>query len=1026
MMIQEPCGCCAGGRHVAAIPTIWNAPGRPELERRIARYSDARARMMTGLADSRRPALAKLTTRDPSDPSIALLDAWAMVEDVLTFYDERIANEGYLRTATDRQSLVEIAGLVGYQPRPGVAASTYLAFEMETDNDARLEAGIRVRSVPKPGQESQTFETIEDIDARAALNALLPQTRRPQVIPFEAALIVETLWLDGAQTGLSSGDLLLLYFDDEPGHQFLRTIVDVRPEQDELPDRPSVATRTRVQLAHVDVRLLAIFHKLLDGAGDFDFAQMASHLALGADVPELIAAMPVPLPPPAGPPDKFLDLRTDLQRILEVPEPVAPHKSETIGPDALIAALGPRKRSLGRRETAQPIGPDDGAAGVASALAGLPPRRLFDAWRRSQADAPAVDRGAQVFALRRIVSLFGHNAPPQVVAEGETRPWTVAPDENANVLHLESVVPEILAGTHLVIRSFDVVTPPGERIRIRPFIRIFRTAISTSVMNRVAYGLGGPLTRVEVKPGWWSVTASSGDFMGRLFMLALQMATIYGASERLTLSDEPDESPLGTCAPSGPSVLGAPALDLPSDTIRLDRLIDGLTPGRTIVVTGTKATIGGDGRVRSLGVAAAEVATVVRVSHEVEPSQPDGATRTHVQLAAPLSNCYVRSSVRILGNVALATHGETRSEILGSGDARVSRQTFRTQPGPLTYVPADDPSGVSTTLEVRVDDVRWTQVPGAEGPGPADQVFYSAPAGERALVQFGDGIEGARPRTGQQNIRATYRVGIGAQANVEPHSISTLITRPLGLKAVTNPLSATGGAGPDAQEAIRQRAPLAVSALDRLVSVGDHADFALRFAGVAKAVATQLPIEGRSSVHVTIAAEGDASIDPDDGLTRRLKRALRASGDPLLPVFVAARERALLVLSASIRLLPNHRWSVVEPQVRAAVLRRFSFEGRAIGEDALLSDVIDAIQGCDGVDFVDIEGWGAIHEGSVERLATDLGEMLSPAAGASPPERIAVPPARQTANGRARAAGLAYLDPRLPQTFRLSEAPHVR
>jgi len=63
-----------------------------------------------------------LKTRDPSDPAIALLDSWALVADVLSFYQERIANEGYLRTALERRSVLELARLIGYQLRPGVAA----------------------------------------------------------------------------------------------------------------------------------------------------------------------------------------------------------------------------------------------------------------------------------------------------------------------------------------------------------------------------------------------------------------------------------------------------------------------------------------------------------------------------------------------------------------------------------------------------------------------------------------------------------------------------------------------------------------------------------------------------------------------------------------------------------------------------------------------------------------------------------------------------------------------------------------
>ena len=44
---------------------------------------------------------------------------------MLTFYQERIANEAYLRTATERVSLLELARLIDYELRPGVAASTY-------------------------------------------------------------------------------------------------------------------------------------------------------------------------------------------------------------------------------------------------------------------------------------------------------------------------------------------------------------------------------------------------------------------------------------------------------------------------------------------------------------------------------------------------------------------------------------------------------------------------------------------------------------------------------------------------------------------------------------------------------------------------------------------------------------------------------------------------------------------------------------------------------------------------------------
>src|SRR6185436_20539055 len=91
-----------------------------------------KASMIAQLSGSGIPELRKLRTRDDDDFTIALLDSWAMVCDVLAFYQERIANESYLLTATERTSIINLSRLIGYVLRPGVAASTWMAFTLET------------------------------------------------------------------------------------------------------------------------------------------------------------------------------------------------------------------------------------------------------------------------------------------------------------------------------------------------------------------------------------------------------------------------------------------------------------------------------------------------------------------------------------------------------------------------------------------------------------------------------------------------------------------------------------------------------------------------------------------------------------------------------------------------------------------------------------------------------------------------------------------------------------------------------
>jgi hypothetical protein len=136
------------------MPTA-NRPGLDALSYRVGTHATFLETMKARLSSADFPELRGLTTRSADDPSIALLDGWATIGDVLTFYQERIANEGYLRTAVERRSLLELARLVGYRPRPGVAASVPLAFTMESGPHVVIPAGARSQSLP--GAELQSL-----------------------------------------------------------------------------------------------------------------------------------------------------------------------------------------------------------------------------------------------------------------------------------------------------------------------------------------------------------------------------------------------------------------------------------------------------------------------------------------------------------------------------------------------------------------------------------------------------------------------------------------------------------------------------------------------------------------------------------------------------------------------------------------------------------------------------------------------------------------------------------------------------
>ena len=52
---------------------------------------------------------------------LQVLEWWAYLADVLSFYNERYANESYLGTATQPGNIANLAALLGYQPSPGIA-----------------------------------------------------------------------------------------------------------------------------------------------------------------------------------------------------------------------------------------------------------------------------------------------------------------------------------------------------------------------------------------------------------------------------------------------------------------------------------------------------------------------------------------------------------------------------------------------------------------------------------------------------------------------------------------------------------------------------------------------------------------------------------------------------------------------------------------------------------------------------------------------------------------------------------------
>jgi uncharacterized phage protein gp47/JayE len=433
--------------------------------------------------------------------------------------------------------------------------------------------------------------------------------------------------------------------------------------------------------------------------------------------------------------------------------------------------------------------------------------------------------------------------------------------------------------------------------------------------------------------------------------------------------------------------------DLDDRTVlELDELCEGLMPGRPIIVAGTRTDLP--------GVRGVELAMIGLVEHRTNPAVAAGPAHTFITLSAALTYTYAGAGLRIAANVVRATHGETRSEILGSGNATQARQCFTLRAGPLTFVPAPTPTGARSTLSVHVNGLPWTETSELATAGPADRVYTTLTNDAATIVTFGDGVHGVRLPTAENNVTATYNVGVGAAANVAAQTLSRLESPPAGVQAVSNPLPAWGGTDAESRDDIRRNAPASLLARKRLASLDDFAHYARTFAGVAKATAARIGPGHYGSIHLTLAGQNGAPLDPSGDLAANLSAALRRLADPPQSFALGSFDRVMLLVGASVELTADLDWETVEPAIRAALIATFAFSARDFGQAAFKSEAIAAIARVPGVMNVVVDRFMGVAD-----AAPHQADQCS--AGADG----VVPQAARRTGASTQAAQIVFLDP---------------
>lgn len=983
----EECSCC----EVGIPPTpgeINNRFGLPAIAYRVGTYASFRQAMIEDIAQS--PELADWTVRQSDDYGIALMEMWAYLADILTFYQERIANEAFLRTALHRDTIMRLASMLDYKLNPGVAAITYLAFFVEEGSKVHIPVGLRVQSVSGQDEKPQKFETIETLLADARLNQVRvfpkPQPANPFCLESTEGFLKPQLASYIAE-GIASGDQFVVFSRGKNGTVEEKEVVALEEQETltKLAWTPEIQSDARDLLNSISFKFVRKFrlfaynapvrylHSYVDGNGDLKWKEIKEGDVVTVDSTTIDYAFDLPSSSTIYLDSIYDDLEIGTQILIPVRgESSGEAPIASVAANALYRLWNSSTKdhfyTMNISERDQAISDhgyrDEGLSGYIYSRQEHGTTPLYQLWNSSKADHfytvdsnerdQAISNGYMDEGIAGYV--FSRQEP------GTTplyRLWN--PTKEDHFYTTKAIERN---------RAVNICGYTYEDI-IVGYIYASNAVLTTVTSTRQVANEKGPLNATVTE-----ITVA--DIIPPIENL--REVEIYElAGPEIILWDKyyPDEiSENANCV-----------------YVPLNQL-DSIEPERTLIldddqsdpqaVTVTRhmvrfTTVKNYSEIRSMMIKEAWIAVNQHSYWKAQfqrLSARIGQSRAIEVIARKLSNMdpevdhlaitftpslkrSLNSKTAVLyGNVTEATHGETVSgEIVGSGDASIGFQEFILKKPPTTFIPAPNaPRGAKNTLEVRIAGVLWKEVESLYGQIFNDRVYTARVNDESKMsVRFGDGKTGARLPAGQDNVVATYRQGLGNEGNVRANSLTTQLDRPIGLKSVTNPKQAEGGTDPESLQEARLNAPNTVRTFERAISLRDYEDLARSYTGIAKARANSEIEDEVEAIHLTVAGEYGATIEIGSKLYDDLISYLDLHRDSNRILDVIPHKTIPLVLEAVIQVdYPAYLEENVIAAARTAVLNYFDFNNLQLGQGIHLSDMYAVLQGVEGVIAVDI------------------------------------------------------------------------
>ena len=874
------------------------------------------------------------------DLAVQILEWWAYLGDILTFYNERIANESYLRTAKFPASAAALVALIGYQPRPAIGAVGQVAAlrnAAQPDEPLVLPAGLALASVATSDVPTQTFETSAAVTFAGASDVpvLLEPAWSTLSDPTGAGVL-----LAGTVSGLNVGDPLMIAPTPPWNAAAIAagacpvSVVSVNVETD-----PNGATNTRVALAgleaalaaepaadfsilrsqqstglwtqtsdaaivadsatEVDVHLLAAVRGV--SPGDLVFIDgganaATSTIALVTGVSEQFRSTPYP---PPFPKDANGNIVTPpaipiSHTVLSVSIPsgstfIAPPNGLTVAgvpaSNAISAALSWVVTAVSDAGESLPCSPQSPPADTAGAST-LNWEPVAGATGYNVYRAITVNGVMGAFAL--VGSLMGAQSTSYTDTGGETLTAS-PPSPGAVVVHFAYTpagVPIATPATQLASLPAIVTPVVADPLPAPTGLTVTSSPVGGQLAGSQSWQVTA-LTPIGETEGSPQVTATIAGGSASLSWGAVEGATGYNVYRAAAGANGPQAA-----------VLVAMIQD-PGSTTYVDTGAPARSGSPPSVSTAGSVDLGARFAEGSIPVMLVDAGGAGLAAMAAAPG--DGTLM--INPAGPLDPFSLTAPLTLLLDVVEVSRGSTvAAEPLGTGDAGQAGQTFTLAQAPLTYLAS------GSTLQVAVDGIYWTEAPSFYGSEPQDQIFVVSQLSDgTSQVRFGDGLNGARLPTGSAVV-ATYRTGAGA-ASPPAGRLTTVLSPQPNLARIANPVAVGGGADAEQPASIRQNGPSSVLTFGRAISADDYEAVAAVAPGVARARAysTWNAAQQRTSVILYVGDDANAQ--------SAAQAALAGAEDPNRPVTVQLATTIALAVTGTLVVAANRN---PEPVLAAA------------------------------------------------------------------------------------------------------------